>query len=225
MGALSLSTADLRVFAEEPLVQDVALGKRLGMAQALDIRRVIKKREEELLRYGSFRAVREMIATGKGAHRAVTVYYLNEAQALLICMFSQTATAADVREELIKVFMAYRRGALVQADMRQMPANDRIDGHHAMARSSSAFQGFVDEPEFAKRLPQIPVGWYTGKNRINPRCWSDLAVREAVIVRHRQMTLDAALAEMRAEFGDERPPSKSALQRIWQRLDKIREAA
>lgn len=104
-------------------------------------------------------------------------------------------------------------------------ASHQIESHHAMARSSVSFQGFVDEPEFAKRLPQIPVGWYAGKHRINPRCWSDLAVREAVIVRHRQMTMKQALAEMRAEFGDERPPSKSALQRIWQRLDKIREAA
>lgn len=40
-------------------------------------------------------------------------YYLNEEQALLICMFSRTPKAAAVRREVILVFTAGRRGDLV----------------------------------------------------------------------------------------------------------------
>lgn len=54
------------------------------------------------------------------------------------------------------------------------------------------------------------------------KCWADLPVREGVIARHRQMTLHQAVAELTEEFGADRAPSRSALQRIWQRLDEIR---
>ena len=42
--------------------------------------------------------------------RPTLEYWLNEAQALLVCMFSRTDQAARVRRELVEVFMAWRRG-------------------------------------------------------------------------------------------------------------------
>ncbi|HEY9552396.1 hypothetical protein [Allosphingosinicella sp.] len=54
-----------------------------------------------------------------------------------------------------------------------------------------------------------------------PNFWHDLPVREAVIARHRQMTIDQAVAEVTLEFGKERTPSRSAVHRTWKRLDHI----
>ncbi|WP_242390461.1 hypothetical protein [Pararhodospirillum photometricum] len=110
--ASALSLSDLDTTADEPRVKDVRIGERLGMAQPLDIRRTIEKNSDELKRYGLVRAVCEPIRSGKGRIQEVTTYYLNEAQTLLLCMLSRTERAADVRQEVIEVFMAYRRGTL-----------------------------------------------------------------------------------------------------------------
>lgn len=60
--------------------------------------------------------------------RPVKTYYLNEAQALLLCMFSRTAKAAQVRKELIDVYMAYRtRGlAKVREHYRQVATKPKL---------------------------------------------------------------------------------------------------
>lgn len=106
-----LTVEDLEVVADEPRVPDVRLGERLGMAQPLNIRATIEANRTELERYGSIHAARESIQSGKATIREVTVYRLNEAQALLLCMFSRTERAADIREEVIKTFLAYKKRA------------------------------------------------------------------------------------------------------------------
>lgn len=53
--------------------------------------------------------------TGKRGSKP-KVYYLNEEQALLVCMFSRTERAAAVRKEVIEVYMAYRRGHFQQTE-------------------------------------------------------------------------------------------------------------
>ncbi len=125
--AAPLALADLDTSGDEPRVKDVRIGERLGMAQPLDIRRTIRKNAEELRRYGPIRTAREMVRIGSGAVRRVLTYYLNEAQALLLCMLSRTPRAADVRQEVIAVFMAWRRGTLVS------PARLSAQMNHAVA--------------------------------------------------------------------------------------------
>jgi hypothetical protein len=107
-GAFALSPADIDASQDEPRIKDVRVGQRLGMARPTDIRRVIDANRLELERYGSLRAVRAMIAAGKGAQRETLEYYLNEAQTILLCMFSRTARAADVRQEVISVYTQWR---------------------------------------------------------------------------------------------------------------------
>lgn len=104
----ALSTKDLQIITDEPRVKDVRIGERLGMAQPLNIRQVIETNREELERYGLVHAVREPIKSGKGRIQEVTEYHLNEPQTLLLCMLSRTEKAADVRQEVISVYMAYR---------------------------------------------------------------------------------------------------------------------
>ena len=63
-----------------------------------------------------------------------------------------------------------------------------------------------------------------GRRRVQrfPKFWHDVPVRTAVIARHRRMTIAQAVAEIAREFGPERAPSKSALQRVWKALDGTR---
>jgi hypothetical protein len=89
---------------------DTDLAERLGMSRVRDIRKnIIAPNLDELRRLGSLGATNPN--PGKPG-RPAAVYYLNEEQALLVCMSSRTERAATVRKEVIEVYMAYRRGQL-----------------------------------------------------------------------------------------------------------------
>jgi hypothetical protein len=57
----------------------------------------------ELQRYGSLRETPSN--PGKKGGRPAEAYYLNEGQALRVCMFSRTEKATDVRQMVMETFM------------------------------------------------------------------------------------------------------------------------
>ncbi|WP_316224976.1 MULTISPECIES: hypothetical protein [unclassified Bradyrhizobium] len=122
-----ISISDLTTVEDEPRVKDVCIGEHLGMAQPLNIRATIEANRAELEGFGPIHAARELVVHGSGAQREITIYYLNEQQALLLCMFSRTAKAAEVRKALIEVFIAWRRGQTAD------PSQTRIDARYALA--------------------------------------------------------------------------------------------
>lgn len=91
----------------EPRLEDLLVAKRLGFKRPRAIRQLIDANKEELETYGS-------IATAHGAYRGkqFTTYFLNEEQALLLCMFSRTENAKEARKNIIAVYQAYRKGTL-----------------------------------------------------------------------------------------------------------------
>lgn len=104
-----ISLDDITSFdGPEPRIRDVILGARLGLAQPLNIRKVVEANRRELGMHGE--VFTHHVKTSDKGGRPSLVYYLNEAQALLICMFSRTPKAAEVRKALIEVFQAYRHG-------------------------------------------------------------------------------------------------------------------
>lgn len=110
----------------EPRVLDVLLGERLGMAHARNIRDTIVKRRDELAMHGT--VCTSAIATSAKGGRPGTAYYLNEPQALLICMFANTAKAAQVRKMLIDVFMEYRRSqGMVKVQAHERRTSTRLE--------------------------------------------------------------------------------------------------
>ena len=120
MTAITLSISNLNTdFDDEPRVQDLVLAKALGFARPRNIRDLIERNKLELETYGS-------LAVRRGAYRgqALTEYWLNEGQALLICMFSRSKKAAQIRKLLIEIFMAFRRGQLEVA--ATPPSFDRM---------------------------------------------------------------------------------------------------
>ena len=109
----SLTINDLQVIEDEPRIKDIVLGERLGFNRAVKIKDIIKRNIQELQGFGAFPQIGETMKVGC-VNRKIMTYYLNEAQALLLCMFSRTAKAAQVRKELIDVYMTYRTRGLAK---------------------------------------------------------------------------------------------------------------
>ncbi len=129
-----LTINDLQVIEDEPRIKDIVLGERLGLKNTRDFKNVIDRNIQELKEYGALSSQTTTERVGC-VNRKITSYYLNEAQALLLCMFSRTAKAAQVRKELIDVYMAYRtRGlAKVREHYRQVTAPSKSQILHNFA--------------------------------------------------------------------------------------------
>ncbi|WP_367354185.1 helix-turn-helix domain-containing protein [Agrobacterium pusense] len=107
----NFSIADLNTDIDnEPRILDVRIGEELGFARPRKVREIIERNIPELLTYGSLPRRRANLGAKGG--RPTEEAFLNEPQALLICMWSNTAKAASVRKMLIDVFMEYRRGKI-----------------------------------------------------------------------------------------------------------------
>jgi hypothetical protein len=74
--------------------------------------------------------------------------------------------------------------------------------------------------ELLGRKPPPSLGDVVFSDGHRPKFWRDAEVRSFVIHSHRRSTLDEASAEARKLFGPERAPSKSAINRVWLRIDK-----
>lgn len=90
----------------EPRVHDLVLAERLGFAEPRTIRKIIKRNESRLLKFGTRSTVSRVTVTG----HEFDEFYLNQRQAIFICMKSETERAFDVQAEIIRVFDAYLKG-------------------------------------------------------------------------------------------------------------------
>jgi len=114
----SLVISDLRQVGDEPCVHDLRLAERLVFGRHRNIRQLIERNRPALERHGPLLHRTAMVEIGSGAKRETTEYWLNEAQALLICTKSNTAVAEEVTSEVIKIFIAWRRGELAPASQQ-----------------------------------------------------------------------------------------------------------
>lgn len=129
----------LSVFDDEPRILDLDLAAWLGFGAARQIRELIARNRDELEAFGSL----SCRTTNPGARggRPGVAYYLNEGQALVICALSRTPKAAEVRKALIEVFMAYRRGKLVQVKEHRRRPPSREEAWDQANRTLQAFRG------------------------------------------------------------------------------------
>lgn len=132
LDASSLSLADLDTSADEPRVSHVRLAAVLGYDQPIRLADLIKRNIDELRRYGEVsRTVRETSAKGG---RPGKEYWLTEGQALLATIRSDAPNAPDAREQIIRVFMAWRRGKLTLREDNTLPSASLIDDLARKAR-------------------------------------------------------------------------------------------
>ena len=227
MGALTLS--DLSLMANEPRVRDVRLGEVLGYDRVSRLRDLIGRHQGELLRYGLVTQVAAPIRSGKGRIQAVSEFYLNEGQALLVCMFARTEKAADVRQQVIEVFLAWRRGELAQASAAPDPTvtilrrlEERLT---AMEKAGRQLSELIIAPvESALSLTHVVELWFDQTRQRRPKFWGDVEVRGFLLATHRQATVDQVRERCAEAFGEARTPTRSAIHRFWQRLDRLKAA-
>lgn len=91
---------------------DEDLARELGYSEARLIRRTIKSNLDELEGYGPLACRSRTQLRANGSTHYVDAYYLNEEQALLLCMFSGAEKAKEIRRQIITVFQAWRKGKL-----------------------------------------------------------------------------------------------------------------
>ncbi|MBB4284508.1 hypothetical protein [Roseospira goensis] len=214
MGSQVLSADDLSVMENEPRIHDLRLAERLGFRRPRKIRELIQRNLSEFHRYGDLAPHRGAQLRWNGGTHEIDEYFLNEGQALLLCMFARTDRAADVREEVITVFMAWRRG------MAPPPPPQVPDPWAAMCARLDAVERALgmDDSRLEDRVTYLPI-WSDGTR---PRFWHDREVRAFLIEKHRQTTINRARAECLERFGAARTPSRTAIWRFWQRLDGAR---
>jgi hypothetical protein len=111
MGNALLCEADIYEIAGDGRIQDLRLGEALGLEQAYGVRKSIDRYDAELKRHGEVFST--VAKTSRLGGRPGTEYWLNEAQALVICMRSDAPNAPIIRTELIRIFMAWRHGHLI----------------------------------------------------------------------------------------------------------------
>lgn len=104
---MSSNSLVLTAINGEPRVHDLALAERLGFDRPRDIRKIIKRNEDKLLKFGGCATVARVVEGNETAE-----FYLNQKQAIFICMKSETERAFDVQIEIVHVFDAYLNGEL-----------------------------------------------------------------------------------------------------------------
>ena len=92
----------------EPRVRDIDLAERLGFERPRDIRKLIDRNMQKVLRYGLCATV----ARSTGG-RSATEYWLNRRQMMVVCMAADTVNAIEVQDAMIVVFDAFVCGELV----------------------------------------------------------------------------------------------------------------
>lgn len=96
----------------EPRIRDIDLAEGLGFDRPVKIRELIKRHEKKLNEISHLPTVGRCIKIGNGALRELREYYLNQKQAIFICMKSETEKAIDVQMEIVHTFDAYLKGEL-----------------------------------------------------------------------------------------------------------------
>ena len=121
---MSSNSLVLTAINGEPRVHDLELAERLGFERPRKIRDIIQRNHDKLLKFGVCPAVGR--TSGELGGRPATEFYLNQKQAIFICMKSETERAFDVQIEIVHVFDAYLNGELNDAAPPLRPIREPI---------------------------------------------------------------------------------------------------
>ncbi|MEA3197564.1 MAG: hypothetical protein QOF32_1616 [Gammaproteobacteria bacterium] len=177
------------LFLGDPRLPDLVLARRLGFEKLHNIRKLIERNRAELESYGPLAAgPTNILRDGEKSRRRGrpgTAYQLNEGQSLILCALSRTPAAAQIRREIVLVFMAWRQGrtpatAIVRhlADHAEvLPAGDVAfliaPVTAAILDSLSAFESELEDGEDGGDAEPSLSGvtcaptWFTGEQTID----------------------------------------------------------
>lgn len=125
----------------EPRIRDTDLAEWLGLERATNIRTTIAGHYDELSAHGNMIIAK----TPQGRGRPSSVYWLNQAQALVLCSLCRTPKATEVRQALVKVFTDYQQGKLVPVKAHnRRPPSPRIDDYESHLAFLKSFRNDPD---------------------------------------------------------------------------------
>lgn len=83
--------------------------------------------------------------------------------------------------------------------------------------------GAANSDGVEERVAFVERNWtrLRGSRKHKPHFWHDVEVRRFLIAEHGFMTMDMARAQTVRRFGTDRAPSRTAIGRFWQALDKL----
>lgn len=124
---------------DEPTIEDVELATRLGFARPRKLRELVERMHREgILNHSDVRPTVARTSIGI-AERDIHGYRLTESGALKVIAKSETPTANAILNQVIRVFIAYRRGQLQppRVEVPVLATTARV-GENDMARSDLA---------------------------------------------------------------------------------------
>ena len=130
-----LTTQHVDAIDGEPRILDLTLAERLGFTRPRTIRQLIERNRSELERYGVIAA---RCRDYQNWH--FIEYWLNQIQALLVCLFSRTERAVEVREAVITVFTRWRRARRVVNPGQLTPVQVKAINSRAWALTRAEIQ-------------------------------------------------------------------------------------
>lgn len=125
----------LKMIEGELRIHDLLLAKNLGFEQPRDIRKLIKRHESNLLSFGVCATV-ERTPDKKGG-RPATEFYLNQKQAIFICMKSETEKAFDVQIEIVRAFDQHLRNQEARSNFNALGQHLRKDVQIANSKAAN----------------------------------------------------------------------------------------
>lgn len=148
------NTLSLTVVENEPRILDLQLAERLGFERPLNIRNLIKRNEAKLLSFGVLSTVEK--TSGELGGRPTEEYYLNQKQAIFICMKSETDKAFDVQVEIVHVFDAYLNGRPASA-AKPAPKLTREERYRLGVYATLDLSAIRDYPTGAAVNPAVGI--------------------------------------------------------------------
>ncbi|MGX7741553.1 hypothetical protein [Rhodopseudomonas parapalustris] len=146
---MTLTTDDLKVIEGRARLADLRLARALD-GKPIDIRKLIHRRRVELAAYGAL-----IGAPAPGKRTADSEYWLNEQQALVICVLANLPQSAAVHRELIDLFAQHRLtllrecrlifGRRAAAKLWRQLGLPAVVGDEPAARASRAGEANVDQ--------------------------------------------------------------------------------
>jgi hypothetical protein len=126
--ALTLSDLNCDIDPTEPRIMDAVLAQKLGFKRSDYMPRLIDRNMGELEIHGVvLRQADGKPQKGTKGGRPTLTYWLNEAQALAVCLLAKTPTAIQIRAQVIQVFLAWRRGQFEQAPPYLPALSEAVD--------------------------------------------------------------------------------------------------
>lgn len=197
---MSSNSLVLTAINGEPRVHDLELAERLGFERPRKIRDIIQRNHDKLLKFGVCPAVGR--TSGELGGRPATEFYLNQKQAIFICMKSETEQAFDVQIEIVHVFDAYLTGDFILTNPAFRPEKTR----KALPGGLTLEQQDAVKALVKSRVEALP---HDGQAKGAITCWSAIKSKFGVTYKEVPAANFAEVLSLVARLPLEKEPPKA----------------